>query len=83
MLHVLTCSMYQEYINENGIVCNKIRRQESLDKIGACGVRYYAIKPLKCPCGYAFVHVDRYKPDPDRTLVQHLALTLLHCLSFQ
>ena len=82
LLHVLTCCMYQEYIDEKtGNVCYKIRRQRTLDKIGA-GARYYDIKPLKCPCGYVFVHVDRYKPDPDRTLVQHLAGTLVYRLSF-
>ena len=75
--------MYQEYIDKKtGIVCNKIRRQEILDKIGACGVRYYATLPLKCLCGYGFVHVDDYKPDPNRTLVQHLAATLVYGLSF-
>ena len=83
LLHVLTCSMYQEYIDEKTRnVCNKLRRQRKYEKTGACGTRYYDIMPLKCPCGYAFVDVDRYKPDPHQTLVQYLAVTLANGLSF-
>ena len=83
LLHVLTCCMYQEYIDEKtSNVCNKLRRQRTCERIGACGTRYYHVRPLKCPCGYTFIDLDRYKPDPHQTLVQYLAGTLSNGMSF-